>query len=79
MKDAVDELGENVSVPFENARAMPPSVYTSDDFLKRELNDIFAQDWFCVARATSLANRGDYVTLELAGQPILVVRDGGGA
>ncbi len=79
MKDAVDELRENVSVPFERARAMPPSVYTSEAFMERELRDIFAKDWFCVGRASALADTGDYVTLDLAGQPIIVLRDGNGA
>ncbi|MEP3944461.1 SRPBCC family protein [Ascidiaceihabitans sp.] len=79
MKDAVDELFKTASVPFESARAMPPSVYTSDEFLKRELSDIFAKDWFCVGRASALAASGDYVTLELAGQPIIVLRAGDGA
>ena len=78
MKDAVDELRENVSVPFERARAMPPAVYTSEAFMERELSDIFAKDWFCVGRASALAETGDYVTLELAGQPIIVLRDGTG-
>ncbi len=75
MKDAVDALRENVALPFEQARAMPPSVYTSPDFLARELRDIFARDWFCVGRASALATPGDYVTLDLAGQPIIVLRD----
>ncbi|MEO9574138.1 MAG: SRPBCC family protein [Tateyamaria sp.] len=79
MKDAVDELRENVSVPFERARAMPPSVYTSEAFMERELSDIFTKDWFCVGRASALSETGDYVTLELAGQPIIVLRDGHGA
>ena len=79
MNDAADALRENVSVPFERARAMPPSVYTSEDFLAREISDIFAKDWFCVGRASALAKTGDYVTLELAGQPIIVLRDGQGA
>lgn len=78
MKDAIDELGENVAVPFEKARAMPPSVYTSEEFLARELKDIFAQDWFCVGRASALANAGDYVTIDLAEQPIIVLRDSQG-
>ncbi|MEM9270281.1 MAG: aromatic ring-hydroxylating dioxygenase subunit alpha, partial [Pseudomonadota bacterium] len=75
MKDAVEELGENVRTPFDRASAMPPSVYTSEAFLKRELADIFAKDWFCVGRASSLKNPGDYVTLDLANEPILVLRD----
>jgi phenylpropionate dioxygenase-like ring-hydroxylating dioxygenase large terminal subunit len=78
MKDAADELRENVSVAFEKARAMPPSVYTSTDFLTKELDCIFAKDWFCVGRADALANPGDYTTLELAGQPIIVLRDKSG-
>ncbi|MEO1140645.1 MAG: SRPBCC family protein [Pseudomonadota bacterium] len=79
MKDAVEELRETVSVPFERARAMPPSVYTSEAFLQRELSDIFSKDWFCVGRASALANSGDYVTLELANQPIIVLRDQDGS
>ena len=78
MKDAAEELFDNVNTPFENARAMPPSVYTSGSFLDRELSNIFAHDWFCVGRASALANPGDYSTLELAGQPIIVLRDNGG-
>ena len=78
MKDAAEELRENVAIPFEQARAMPPSVYTSPEFLERELRGIFAKDWFCVGRATALANSGDYVTLELAEQPIIVLRDKAG-
>jgi len=79
MEDAIDELNQNVAQPFESARAMPPSVYTSEAFLQRELSDIFAQDWYCVGRASALANPGDYVTLELANQPIMVLRDQTGA
>lgn len=73
--DPISALNQNVSQPFEQARAMPPSVYTSDAFLQRELSDIFSKDWFCVGRADALPNPGDYVTQDLAGQPIMVIRD----
>lgn len=69
------ELAENVAQPFERARAMPKSVYTSDTFLTVELEHVFKKDWFCVTRSDALANPGDYTTLELAGQPIMVIRD----
>ncbi len=77
--DPVAELKANVRVPFENARAMPKAVYTSEAFLEAELQYIFRQDWFCVGRADSLPNPGDYTTLDLAGQPIMVIRDADGA
>ncbi|MEM7547579.1 MAG: SRPBCC family protein [Pseudomonadota bacterium] len=73
--DAAAELAANVAEPFERARAMPKSVYTSEAFLKREIEEIFAKEWFCAGRADMLAEPGDYTTLELAGQPIMVVRD----
>ena len=71
----IDALRANTAVPFEEARAMPPSVYTSEDFVAAELENIFKTSWFCVGRATSLANPGDYVTCELASQPVIVLRD----
>lgn len=75
----VRELLQNVSAPFEQARAMPPSVYTSHDFLDCELTNVFARDWVCVGRADALKNPGDYLTYELAGQPVVVLRDAAGA
>ncbi len=71
----LDALRQNTSVPFEQARAMPPEVYTSESFVAEELEHIFSKDWFCVGRASALPNPGDYITCELADQPIVVLRD----
>lgn len=75
---SIRELLANVSVPFETARAMPPSVYTSEEFLKSELESVFSRDWVCVGRASALSKPGDYLTYELAGEPIIVLRDASG-
>ena len=69
------ELRANVSVPFERARAMPKSVYTSAEFAALEERHIFARDWLCAGRAESLPNPGDYLTMTIAGEPIIVLRD----
>ncbi len=57
---------------------MPSSVYTSEKFLKAEIESVFGQDWFCAGRASSISEPGEYLTLELAGQPIMVVREKNG-
>ena len=75
ISDPVADLRASTSLPFEQARAMPPGVYTQDIFLENELEHIFAQDWYCVGRSSALTNPGDYVSAELAGQPIVVLRD----
>ncbi len=76
--NAMQELAENVSVPFDRARAMPRSVYTSQEFLDQELQHIFRKDWLCAGRASSLPNPGDYTTMEIAGEPVMIVRDQNG-
>ncbi len=76
--DPVAKLTQNAGLPFTEARAMPPEVYTSEEFLKSELENVFAKDWVCVGRSSSLPKTGDYITYELAGQPIFVIRDKGG-
>jgi len=74
----MDELAASVATPFEQAHAMPCSVYTSDTFLQAEIQSVFGQDWFCAGRASSIAKPGEYLTLELAGQPIMVIREKNG-
>jgi len=70
----IEELIANVAAGFEHARAMPKSVYTSEEFAKLEIERVFAKQWFCAGRSTSLANPGDYLTLTLAGEPLMVIR-----
>jgi phenylpropionate dioxygenase-like ring-hydroxylating dioxygenase large terminal subunit len=72
---ALDELRAAVSVPFEQAHAMPKSVYTSPDFAEAERRQIFAREWLCAGRADALPNPGDYLTMDLAGEPVIILRD----
>jgi phenylpropionate dioxygenase-like ring-hydroxylating dioxygenase large terminal subunit len=74
-----DELRANVAVPFERARAMPKSVYTSPEFLALEQKHIFGKEWLCAGRAESLPEPGDYMTMTIAGEPVIVLRDRDGA
>ena len=77
--EALAQLARNVAQPFESARAMPPSAYTSAEFMEREIAGVFSKDWYCVGRAEALAEPGDYVTAELARQPVVVLRDRDGS
>lgn len=45
----VAELLQAATRPMEDARGMPPSVYTSAEFLERERETIFAKEWVCVS------------------------------
>ena len=80
MKDEVSasalaELRATVAVPFEQAHAMPKSVYTSPEFLALEQQHIFGAEWLCAGRAEALPDPGDYLTMQIAGEPVIVLRD----
>jgi choline monooxygenase len=54
----------------------PPAIYTDPAFAERERDRIFGGTWQLVARADQLAEDGDFSCAELAGHPIVLVRDG---
>ncbi|MBR8511546.1 Phenylpropionate dioxygenase, large terminal subunit [Burkholderia orbicola] len=70
----VRDLKTNCERDFGDARAMPPGVYTSPEFLEREQQTLFRNEWLCMGRSSALPNPGDYLTAEIAGQPIIVIR-----
>jgi phenylpropionate dioxygenase-like ring-hydroxylating dioxygenase large terminal subunit len=62
----------------EGPRGLPPACYTSPEFYARETDRIFRRDWLCIGRADEVAEPGDYLSLELFGEPLVMVRDGAG-
>lgn len=75
----LDELRTNAERPFGEARAAPPGIYTSPEFLAREQQDIFLREWICAGRADAIPEAGDYLTMQIADQPVFVVRNRDGA
>ena len=77
--DAIlSELRSNAELPFEESRNAPPGMYSSPEFLALEQEHIFAKEWICAGRADALSKPGDYLTMEIADQPIFVVHDRNG-
>ena len=64
--------------PVDEARLLPPVLYTSPEFYEFERRAIFRREWLCVGRADQLAEPGDFRCVTIAGEPLIVVRDQGG-
>jgi len=64
--------------PLEEASTCPASWYTDPRMLELELETTFARSWQYACRLDQVREAGQYVTLELAGEPIVVVRGGDG-
>ncbi|MEX2285875.1 MAG: aromatic ring-hydroxylating dioxygenase subunit alpha [Planctomycetaceae bacterium] len=59
-----------------------PQVLTSDDYkcpkhFEREMETMFLPSWQIVATKADLPNDGDFLTLELLGQPLIIWNSGG--
>ena len=57
------------------ALSLPPAAFTSPEFYAFELEAIWGREWFCVGRANDIPKRGDYFTLTVGAEPLIVVRD----
>ena len=62
-----------------SARHMPGEVYAAPEIYALEVERIFMQDWLCVGRVEEFEKPGDFQALRIAGEPVLVCRDSGGA
>jgi phenylpropionate dioxygenase-like ring-hydroxylating dioxygenase large terminal subunit len=59
----------------EGPRGLPPACYTSPEFYALEMERIFRRDWLCVGRVDELSEPGDYLSLDVLGEPLVMVRD----
>ena len=64
----------NSDAPLDQASTIPASWYIDERVYELELQNVFARSWQLAARADQVANPGQYITGEIAGEPIVVVR-----
>ncbi len=72
--DLLGSLDESTS-DVAHAATLPAELYTSDEFLRFEYESLFANEWLCVGRASRIPNPGDWFTITIAEEPLIVVRD----
>jgi choline monooxygenase len=60
--------------PLERARTIPATWYTDIRLAALENSAIFARTWQMAGRAGQIIRPGDFITTEIAGEPIVVVR-----
>lgn len=56
------------------ATTLPPAVYTDEAWYAFEREAVFSREWLCLGRESDVAAPGDYLTAEVAGEPLIVVR-----
>ena len=64
--------------PLEDASHAPGWLYASPDVHRLEVERLFMKSWLFVGREEEVASAGDYLTLRIAGEPVLIARDAEG-
>ena len=70
-----DEELRAVLLPAAQASTLPAQCYTSPEIYQLEVKRVFCREWLCLGRVEEVENPGDYFTIDIADEPLLVVRD----
>ena len=72
----VDEIIDsyNSSAPLERASTIPAAWYTDESIFELEKQTVFSRSWQVAALVDQLSDSGDYVTTDIADEPVVVVR-----
>ena len=74
----VAEIFRDTQTELRRARHLPGWIYSAPELYPLEKERIFMRDWLCVARVEETESPGDFVTLSIMGEPVIVVRDENG-
>jgi choline monooxygenase len=74
MKDIASIIDSyDPNAPLADAFTIPGSWYTDERLFELEKQTVFSDSWHVAARTDQLRIPGDYVTCEIAGEPIVIV------
>jgi len=76
MADSLQQIitSYDPTASLDRASTIPSSWYTDNRIFELEKEQVFSQSWQVAARADQLTKAGDYVTTDIADEPIVVVR-----
>ena len=74
----IAEALTGVAPPIATSQTLPPACYREQAILEAEMQTIFARSWVNVGRADQWPSGGDYMTVEVADVPLVLVRDADG-
>jgi phenylpropionate dioxygenase-like ring-hydroxylating dioxygenase large terminal subunit len=69
-----EELFAAAGRPLEAATTLPAEAHISAGIYEREIERLFEREWLCAGRVDQIPERGDYFSLDLLGDKLVVVR-----
>ncbi len=77
LRGILDQLEESAA-DLESCLSLPPEVYTSEAWFEFEKRAVWDREWICVAHVGHIPEAGDYTSITVNDDPLLVLRDSDG-
>ena len=74
LEELLDDFAAYVDMPETSCFSLPPDAYLSPDLNTLEVRAIFECSWLCVGREEYAPRPGDYYTMDVMGEPVVIVR-----
>lgn len=74
LENLLEEGRRAVVRPLAEASTLPPAFYTSPEVFEREQEAIFRRNWVSVGHAAEIPKAGDRFRIDVAGEPLMIVR-----
>ncbi|MEM6910352.1 MAG: aromatic ring-hydroxylating dioxygenase subunit alpha [Verrucomicrobiota bacterium] len=78
LAEILAEVDRIARLPLEESTTLPKEAFTSEEFYAWEVEQVFRKEWFCLAHVSQIPANGDFLNLDVFGEPLLVVRDKSG-
>jgi phenylpropionate dioxygenase-like ring-hydroxylating dioxygenase large terminal subunit len=81
MTNLSDDLMQSLGASIEDvsmASTLPSELYTSADVLAFETETLYMKEWLCVGRAERIPNVGDWFTVTIVDEPLIIARNKAG-
>lgn len=73
LDEILREVQSTADCPLAQGRTLPAEVYTKAEFLDWEVEQVLGKGWVCLVHCSSIPNPGDFVNLDVLGEPLIVV------
>lgn len=79
LAEVLADIQRSADLPLEQATTLPPEAFTSEAFYQWEIDHVFKPEWQCLAHISQLPKPGDFLAMDLLGEPLIVVHGKDGA
>ncbi|HEY5753382.1 MAG TPA: aromatic ring-hydroxylating dioxygenase subunit alpha [Chthoniobacterales bacterium] len=73
LDDLLADIQQTADLPLNQSRTLPAEVYTSDTFFDWEARNVLRAGWLGLAHVSQIPKPGDFLNLDLLGEPLIVV------